>query len=195
MITTISWLYGMAYLHFSLREFFFYLYNLWPFLFLCTVLRWNFYSNFWGQTDHHPIRFLWMLFLSVDCGTPPFAVPQLSSRISGGRAVTAETIAWHVILRENKQVRQSHPTLPLPPKKKIFTIVSFFHNQFHDKNLTPMNNHTMYNDFWMMMMMICLYRIKPSVEGLWSRIDGWSRRPTALPTTPASSTSRSTRPT
>nr|XP_022302791.1 uncharacterized protein LOC111110541 [Crassostrea virginica] len=43
--------------------------------------------------------------IEVDCGTPPwnFAVPQLSSRISGGRAVTAETIAWHVILRENKQ--------------------------------------------------------------------------------------------
>ena len=58
------------------------------------------------------------------------------------------------------------PNFAPPPEKKIFTIVSFFHNQFHDKNLTPMNNHTMYNDFWMMIMMICLYRIKPSVEGL-----------------------------
>lgn len=39
------------------------------------------------------------------CGVPALSgmVPQLSSRISGGRAVTMETTAWHVILRENEK--------------------------------------------------------------------------------------------
>lgn len=46
-------------------------------------------------------------FFFVDkCGVPALSgmVPQLSSRISGGRAVTMETTAWHVILRENEKV-------------------------------------------------------------------------------------------
>ncbi|XP_061187597.1 uncharacterized protein LOC133195693 [Saccostrea echinata] len=38
-----------------------------------------------------------------ECGAPAasFAVPQMSARISSGSAVTTETTAWHVILREN----------------------------------------------------------------------------------------------
>lgn len=46
------------------------------------------------------------LFCIDKCGVPALSgmVPQLSSRISGGRAVTMETTAWHVILRENEKV-------------------------------------------------------------------------------------------
>lgn len=49
----------------------------------------------------------WNVDFFVDkCGVPALSgmVPQLSSRISGGRAVTMETTAWHVILRENEKV-------------------------------------------------------------------------------------------
>lgn len=66
--------------------------------------------------------------LFVDkCGVPAISgmVPQLSSRISGGRAVTIETTAWHVILRENEKVfLQQISENVLMPSTKNSTIIS-----------------------------------------------------------------------